>query len=201
MHYWLYFIPFIAAFIGWIINSLLIQVLFHPIKPIKILGFNLCGLIPAKRDVIAAQLGKYVSEELFSFQIIEQKFTNPANIEKIMPVVEGQIDHFLRKKLAEQMPMLSMFIGDSTVQQLKNIFMEELSILFPQLINQYAKNLQSDLDLEKIVSQKIISTDISEIEKKFNKVFQKEISTIKFAGALTGLFIGVIQVFLTLLIS
>ena len=201
MHPWLFLIPFLAALIGWIINSLMIGLLFHPLKPIKIFGITFSGIISGKREAIANGLGKYVSEELFSFQVIEEKLTNPANIEKIMPLVEEQIDHFLRIKLGEQMPMISMFIGDKTIQQLKNIFMEELTTLFPNLINQYAKNLQSDLQLEQIISQKIMAIDLLETEKKIHQQFKKELSLFKLAGAFTGLIIGILQLLITLLLN
>ena len=201
MHFWLYIIPFLAALIGWTINSLMIRLLFHPLKPIKIFGITFSGIISGKREAIAKGLGKYVSEELFSFQVIEEKLTNPANIEKIMPLAEEQIDHFLRIKLGEQMPMISMFIGDKTIQQLKNIFMEELTTLFPNLISQYAKNLQSDLQLEQIISQKIMAIDLLEAEKKMNQQLKKELSLFKLAGAFTGLIIGILQLLITLLLN
>ena len=201
MPFWLYIIPFLAALIGWTINSLMVRLLFHPLKPIKIFGITFSGIISGKREAIAKGLGKYVSEELFSFQVIEEKLTNPANIEKIMPLVEEQIDHFLRIKLGEQMPMISMFIGDKTIQQLKNIFMEELTTLFPNLISQYAKNLQSDLQLEQIISQKIMAIDLLEAEKKMNQQLKKELSLFKLAGAFTGLIIGILQLLITLLLN
>ena len=201
MHSWLFLVPFLAALIGWMINSLIIRLLFHPVKPVKIFGFTFSGIISGKRESIAKGLGKYVSEELFSFQVIEEKMTNPANIEKLLPMVEEQIDHFLRKKLAEQMPMISMLIGENTIQQLKNIFMEELTILFPNLIHQYAKNLQSDLDLEKMITEKIMAIDLIETEKKLHAQFKKELQYFRFAGALTGLIIGSIQVLITLLLN
>jgi len=201
MHSWLFLVPFLAALIGWMINSLIIRLLFHPVKPVKIFGFTFSGIISGKRESIAKGLGKYVSEELFSFQVIEEKMTNPANIEKIMPLVEEQIDHFLKIKLGEQMPMISMFIGDKTIQQLKNIFMEELSTLFPNLINQYAKNLQSDLQLEQIITQKIMAIDLLQAEKQIHQQFKKELRLFKLAGAFTGFIISILQLLITLLLN
>jgi uncharacterized membrane protein YheB (UPF0754 family) len=198
MHCCLFFIPFIAALVGWLINSLFIKLLFHPVLPKKILGFSFQGIVPKKQKIIAKQLGKYVSEDLFSFDVIEQKLTNPSNIEKILPLVEEQIDHFLRKKLTEQMPMISMFIGDKTIEQFKNIFIEELNILFPSLINQYVKNLKSDLNLEQIISEKISSIDITLLENQIKNNFKKEFTYFKLAGAFTGLIIGIIQLLIVL---
>jgi hypothetical protein len=34
-----------------------------------------------------------------------------------------------------------MFIGDKTIEELKTVFMEELELLFPALMNSYSGNL------------------------------------------------------------
>ncbi|OIR01166.1 hypothetical protein GALL_167990 [mine drainage metagenome] len=200
MNWWLMIIPFAAALIGWLINSSLIKLLFHPVRPIKILGFTFQGIIPKKQKSFAKQLGKYVSEELFSFSAIEEKLSHPENIEKILPFVEAEVDTFLRKKLIEQMPMIGMFIGDKTILQFKNIFMQELAILFPKLISEYAQNLKADLNFEEIISQKLSSIDFIEFEKKMLKQFRREIILFKAAGAFTGIIIGFLQLFILLLL-
>jgi 3-dehydroquinate dehydratase len=41
--------------------------------------------------------------------------------------------------------MISMFIGDKTIQQLKSVFMEELKQMFPTLMQSFASNMQKDL--------------------------------------------------------
>ncbi|MDE3143500.1 MAG: DUF445 domain-containing protein [Bacteroidota bacterium] len=200
MNWWLMIIPFAAALIGWLINSSLIKLLFHPVHPVKIFGFTFQGIIPEKQYIFTKQLGKYVSEELFSFTAIEEKLSHPENIEKILPFVEAEVDTFLRKKLIEQMPMIGMFIGDKTILQFKNIFMEELAILFPKLISEYVQNLKADLNFEEIISQKLSSIDFIEFEKKMLKQFRREIILFKAAGAFTGIIIGFIQLFILLLL-
>ncbi len=201
MHCWLFVIPFVAGLIGWIINSFIIKLLFHPLVPIKILGFTFQGIIPKKQNAFAKQLGKYVSEELVSFTLIEEKFSHPENIQKILPFVDKEIDTFLRIKLVEQMPMIGMFIGDKTILQLKNIFMEELTILFPKLISQYAQNLKADLNFEEIISRKFASINFVELEKKMQTQFRKEIIFFKLAGAFTGIIIGFIMVIILSILS
>ena len=84
----LYLIPFISAFIGWFTNWVAIKMLFHPKKPIKILGITFIGIFQKRQVQFAEKLGKLVSDELLSFQDIESKITNPANIDQLMPQME-----------------------------------------------------------------------------------------------------------------
>lgn len=131
MNYWLILIPLISAFIGWFTNWIAIKMLFHPKEPKKILGITFHGIFPKRQKLFAEKLGKLVSTELLSFSEIEQKITDPANLQNLMPFVEQKVDQFLRVKIVEVFPLISMFIGDSTINQLKAVFMDELNVLFP----------------------------------------------------------------------
>ncbi|MFN3300354.1 MAG: DUF445 domain-containing protein [Sediminibacterium sp.] len=195
----LYLIPFISAFIGWFTNWVAIKMLFHPKKPIKILGITFIGIFPKRQVQFAEKLGKLVSDELLSFQDIESKITNPTNIDQLMPQIDAHIDHFLRVKLADQMPVISLFIGDKTIQQMKSVFMTELKELFPGIMKSYIGNLQRDLDLEKIVIEKVKGFSTEKLEQILNDIMSKEFRFIEILGGVLGFLIGIIQVILTLI--
>jgi len=195
----IYLIPFISAFIGWFTNWIAIKMLFHPREPKIILGIRFQGIFPKRQQQFAEKLGKLVSEELLSFEDIESKISNPANISKLMPFVEEHIDHFLRVKLPEQMPVISMFIGDKTINQLKEVFLTELTELFPAIMKNYMNNLQEDLNLEKIVSQKVAGFSSDKLEQILNAIMAKEFRFVEIIGGVLGFLIGLLQVFLTLL--
>ena len=195
----IYLIPFISAFIGWFTNWIAIKMLFHPREPKIILGIRFQGIFPKRQQQFAEKLGKLVSEELLSFEDIEAKISNPNNISKLMPFVEAHIDHFLRVKLAEQMPVISMFIGDKTINQLKEVFINELTELFPVIMKNYMNNLQEDLDLEKIVTQKVAGFSSDKLENILNAIMAKEFRFVEIIGGVLGFLIGFLQVLLTLL--
>ena len=41
--------------------------------------------------------------------------------------------------------MIAMFIGDKTIQQLKEVFIEELQNMFPDLLQAFGKNIQETI--------------------------------------------------------
>lgn len=83
-----------------------------------------------------------------AFSDIQKKIIDPDNIKKMMPMIEEHIDHFLKVKLAKEMPMIGMFIGDKTITQLKTVFMAELEELFPVVMKNYMKSLQNELSAD-----------------------------------------------------
>jgi len=199
--WWLYTIPFISAFIHWLTIWMALKLLFHPRQPRKILGFTLQGVFPKRQRQIAESLGRIVGQELLSFEDIEQTITNPANVQKILPLAEAHIDNFLRVKLKETMPMISMFIGEKTINQLKGVFMQELGDLFPVIMKNYVMHLKNDLDLERIVVEKVANFSSDRLETMLNQILTKEFRFVEVIGAALGFLIGLLQIFLTLLMN
>ena len=115
-----------------------------------------------------------------------------------MPVIEVHVDEFLNVKLMKEMPFLSMFIGNKTISSLKKTFMGELEVLFPQVMKNYATNLKSEFDIEKIITQKIGNLAPESIEPLFYREMSKPLARFKLIGAITGFIIGGLHVILFL---
>lgn len=199
MNYWLILIPFISAFIGWVTNWIAIKMLFHPREPKKFLGITFQGIFPKRQKLFAEKLGKMVSREFLSFEDIQQKITDPQNLKKLMPMLENHVENFLRVKLSDEMPFLSIFIGERTILSLKKIFMQELEILFPRVMNDFAGHLQDELDLEKIVTEKVAAFSSDKLENILYQIMSKEFHFVELLGGVIGFIIGLMQVLITYL--
>ena len=195
MNYWqLILFPVIAGFIGWITNWVAIKMLFHPRQPKRILGITFHGIFPKRQQQFAEKLGKLVSAEFLSFDDIEQKISNPENLKRVMPMIETHVDDFLRNRLKDEMPVISMFIGDKTITNLKTMFMKEIESLFPQVMKQYATNLKTELDLEQIVIKKVAAFSSDKLEEVLFQIMSKEFRFVEIIGAVLGFIIGLLQV-------
>lgn len=195
----LYLIPLLGAFSGWLISRAAIWLIFHPAKPVNLGLFTLQGIFPRQQQRLAEQMGKMVSEQFFSFDDIRKKLTDPAKISAIKPHVEEHLEHFLRKKLPETMPMISMFIGDSTILQIKTTLAAELDLLFPKLIDQYLENVKSELDLQSIVASKIASLSVEQVEAGLHRQLGGGLAKMGWLGAGIGFVTGCLQLLLALL--
>lgn len=201
MNYWLIIIPIISAFIGWVTNWIAIKMLFHPRQPKKILGITFHGIFPKRQQQFAVKLGKLVSQEFLSFSDIEQKISDPENLKKVMPMIERHVDDFLRVRMNDEMPVISMFIGDKTINKLKTAFMKEIESLFPPVMKQFAGNLKTELDLEHIVIQKVSNFSSDKLEEILYQIMSKEFRFVEIIGAVIGFIIGTVQVLITILTS
>ena len=189
----------LSTFTGWVTTWIAIKMLFHPRRPFKLLGLTIQGIFPKNQRLIAEKLGQVVGKELLSFDEIEQKVTNPENLEKLRPEIEKHVDHFLRNKIQEVFPMLAMMIGEKTILQLKDALLTEFETLFPTLMKSYMTKLEEDLDLEKIVTEKVANFSSEKLEDILNQITKREFKFLDFIGGFFGLLIGLIQVALSLL--
>ena len=197
MHWTGYIITLLlSTFTGWVTTWIAVKMLFHPRNPIKLPGYTLQGIFPKNQRLIAEKLGQVVGKELLSFDEIEQKVTNPENLQKLKPEIEAHIDGFLNNRLKEVFPMLSMFIGEKTISQLKEAFLLELENLFPILMKTYMNKLQHDLDLEKIVTEKVAAFSSEKLEDILLQITKREFKFLEFIGGFFGLLIGIVQVIL-----
>ena len=196
MKFSFFLIPFITSFATWLVLWLVIKSLFYPLAPKRFGILTIQGIIPAKQIQLAMQIGNLVKQHLLSVEILEQKLIKPETIDKILPEISDHVDAFLRNKLPKSMPMISMFIGDKTILQLKEIFMQELAILFPTILQKYINGVSNDLDLEVIITEKIAALAPASIATNFYSTLSKEINKLLIVAAVIGFIFGLIQLFI-----
>ncbi|GAA4457233.1 DUF445 domain-containing protein [Rurimicrobium arvi] len=190
-------LPLISAFIGWFTNWIAIKMLFHPKQPKRILGVTFHGIFPKRQQQFARKLGAVVASELLHFNDIAKRIADPVHLEKVKPFISEHIDNFLQHKLAEKLPVLSMFIGPSTLTPIKEGLIEEIDLLLPQLMERYAANLSTSIDIERMVVEKVEGFSSDKLEELLVAIMSKEFRFVELIGAVLGLVIGIIQILLT----
>ena len=68
------------------------------------------------------------------------ELTQGDSFQKILPFIDAKLDAFFKERLVQKMPIISMFIGDKTIAQLKEVFLEELAQIFPALLSEFTQS-------------------------------------------------------------
>ena len=191
-------IPAISAIMSWLFIRILILYFFRPYKPLRLVGINFQGIIPANQKAISASVAAALSKELLHTDMIRQKLAGPETLQKTMPAIEEHIDHFLTVKLKASLPVITMFIGERVTNQLKELFMKELEVLFPSVMNRFIDGLQNSNEIETEIALKIESIPVVVIEEAFYRKFEKELKKIEIFFAIGGFITGLIQVIILL---
>ena len=192
----IYTLPIIAALIGWFTNYLAVKMLFHPRKPINLLVLKVQGIFPKRQKDLAEKLGKIVSEELISVNDLAESIQNPENITEVKSVIDQKIDRFLNEKLKEAVPMISMFMSEELLGKIKTSLRTEFESVLPEIIDVVSKKLDQNVNIEKIVYERVVEFSSSKLEQILFSIMKKEFKFIELVGAMLGFIIGLVQVLL-----
>jgi len=189
--------PFIAAFTGWFTTWIAFFMLFHPRKPIRLFGMTIQGIFPKRQQTFANKLGSVVANELLHFDEIAMHIKNPGELDAVLPDIEKHIDIFLQERLKEKLPVISMFVGQGTMDKIKEGLMEEIKVMLPQVIEKFADNLSSRIDIQKMVTEKVAGFSSDKLEEILQAVMKKEFRFVELVGGVLGFLIGVVQLALS----
>ena len=128
-----FLIPILTGIFGWLLIWILAKSLFFPTKAIKIGGFTWESQLTPLLHQLPIEL------------IMPSSDNSDLSFKAMQPLIVEKLDFFFNHTIKVKLPMMSMFIGEKTVAQLKSVFLEELASIFPQLIEQFAKNAKKGI--------------------------------------------------------
>lgn len=193
----IWLIPFLNALFGWAIISLLFRFLFHPYQKKNFFIFEIQGFIPKNLSSWGAQLGVYISENVVNIPKMKDSLLKSEKLQQIQGMLEVKVDDFLRNKLKEKIPVLSMFITEGLISKMKEILVEELSSLVPSVIEQLASGMEEQFNISKMIDERINGVSTFEVEGLFYKHAGKAITTLKIVVGALGFGLGCIEILLT----
>ena len=192
--YLLYTLPFVAAIIGWFTNMLAVKMLFHPKEPVNFYFFKIQGIFPKKKNVLAERIGKLVAEDLLSMKDIQKILNQQENVDLINKTIEEKLDFYLSNTFPKKYPMLSFFVGDKSKDKIKAAMMEEMETMGPEVMQKAFENLESSLDIEEFIKDRVSNFSTDQIEKLIQGILSTEFAFIEWVGAIVGFIVGVAQV-------
>jgi len=192
----IYLIPFLNALFGWSIISLLFYFLFHPYREKRFFVVNVQGLIPKNIMRWSQQLGDYVAGNFVNVSKMKDSLLHGEKLSEINMMLEKKVDEFLREKLKEKIPVFSMFITEGLISKMKAVLMEELQSLIPSTIEALAADVEKQFDVKKMITEKMNTVSVQQIEKLFYEQAGKNITSLKAGIAVLGFALGWLYVFL-----
>ncbi|NMA96191.1 MAG: DUF445 family protein [Clostridiales bacterium] len=190
----------IAAVIGWSTNLLAIKMIFRPLYPLKIpiIGWNLQGIIPKRRDEIAKNIGKMVEEELISIDDIVELIKREENKEAILSNIKRNVNKIVDEKIPSIVPS---FVKKNIFSYISRSIDEEADKFLDSAIEDILGDSSATISIANMVEDKINSFDLITLEEMILSIANRELKHIEILGGILGLIIGIVQGILMLFIS
>ncbi|MEW6379142.1 MAG: DUF445 family protein [bacterium] len=192
-------IPFISALIGWFTNYLAVRMIFHPYQPVGFGPLKIQGLVPKRREELAASIGKTVSNHLISHADIAESLKSVQVIESFRQLIDQKVQELIDRKILSLNPMISAFIGTETKAKIRTAIVSEMILMLPDLAERFAAGLEAHLDMQALVTDRIRSFELEKLEQIILEISSRELKAIEIYGGVLGFMIGLIQVGLILL--
>ncbi len=183
-------IPLISAGIGYMTNVVAIRLLFWPKKPIRIVFFELYGLLPKRQAEIASKLGQLVEEQLLSIDDLFERIDTPETYSRL----SSELSHMVRGKLYALLPrIIPGKVSALIVDNLDRILQQESPAIFKQLLATGRDYLNEEVQIKQIVENRVMALDLDELEMMIRGVSGTEIRFIELLGGILGFIIGLVQ--------
>lgn len=184
-------IPLISALIGYFTNVVAIKLLFWPQQPINLGLFKLHGLLPKRQANLAASIGELVETQLLSMDQLVDKIDTP----EINNKITMKLSRILKDRLTSLMPgIIPAKVTQVIVDNLDKVLRQEAPQLIKQVISSGRDHLNREIQIKKIVEDKVNDYDLNELEAMIRGISSTELTFIEVSGGVLGFVIGLIQV-------
>ena len=191
-----YSLPLIGALIGWLTNYIAIKMLFHPKEEVRFFFYPVQGVFPKRQKALAAKLGQVVSEELVSAQDVTAHLKEKATSEAVLNHIAVRLEEGISKRLPAAFPILAMLKSSDMADKIKNMLLDQMGSLNEGLIDKLSGELEEDLDVQRIVEEKVSAFSSDKLEEILVSIMRREFKSVEMVGAVLGFFIGVAQIVL-----
>lgn len=181
----------VGGLIGWITNILAIKLLFRPITPVKIpiLNIEILGLIPKRKNEIAANIGEIISNELLSIDDILNQALKSSDGEDFNSYITDKIKNIINEKL-NIIPMPFRMMASPYIDEILD---KEVPIAINEISDDLLLKAKEKVNIQQIVEEKINELDLVQLEDIIIKVAKKELKHIEILGLVLGAIIGLLQ--------
>lgn len=182
----------VAAVIGWTTNLLAIKMIFRPLYPVRIpiIGWELQGIIPKRRDEIAVNVGKMVEEELISMDDIIEMLAQDENKEKLLFNIKQNINRIIDEKLPTIVPN---FMRQNIFKYTSKSIDEEADKFIESVVRETIEQSEATISIAQMVEDKINSFELITLEEMIISISKKELKHIEVLGGILGFIIGIAQ--------
>jgi uncharacterized membrane protein YheB (UPF0754 family) len=183
----------VGALIGWFTNFLAIKMLFRPIHPWRIpfTDMELRGLIPGRREEIAASIGKTVVKDLIS-RLIEGE-----NRMELIRTIRVNILNVIDERIPAIVPAA---IKQAILSRIRDILTEEIGSFVDNSMGDLIEDSIKKIDISSLVEERINSLELDHVERLILEISGRELRHIELLGGILGGVIGLAQGLLLLVI-
>ena len=206
MEIWvLVLIPMASAAIGYLTNVVAVKMLFHPQKPLNILGFKVQGLIPRRKNEMAGAIADIIQREFVSGEDIEVVIRDAfkrRGLDEIISQTLQERTEKVRNRVSFRTPFQRV-VGRLLPSKVTKLIIKQAvrSVIPPEETTQKVVSEARKFDIKDYTIQKIAEYEEGRLEGILHRLGSRELRLIEMYGGILGFLVGMVQVIILTVLS
>ncbi|MBL4868199.1 MAG: DUF445 family protein [Pseudomonadales bacterium] len=188
-----YVLPIGGFFVGYLTNWIAVRLMFHPLNPITIGPFTLHGLFLKRKDEVARDYAKSMTNSVLNPQSIAQYVMKSAAADKIYALVNRHIKKTIDNVVGIGKPIVLATMGTQNYIDMKNSVLDRISgstMNIPSSISDGIAYTERALDLENEIVDQMKSFTSLEFDGFVRPIFEEDEWILYAVGGALGFLAG-----------
>lgn len=177
---------------GWFTNWLAVKLLLKPVRPIRILGFRIQGLLPRRQADLADRISEAISREFLKEEDIVEFLKRVDPAQAMRQLILDKWEEKVGELLAG-MPVIGMFVTPDKLGRIRDKVAEMFSTEAEKYTELLVKSLESKIDLRETIRRNILAFDVQRLSDIIEEIGYRELNEIAVIGLVLGIAIGLVQ--------
>lgn len=200
---WLFYqspwiLPAFGLFIGFASDWLALQMLFHPKRPVKILGLTYQGLFLKRQQEVSRDYARLVADQIITPSNIWQGILEGPGADKLFALVQRHVEQMVDEQAGIARPLVAFAIGSRQYQQMKKSVTEKLVQTLPATLKHVEGYAEGAMDVRNTLMERMQRLSPEEFEGMLRPAFKEDEWSLIAVGAALGFLVGELQTYLLL---
>ncbi|MGQ0620649.1 MAG: DUF445 family protein [Panacagrimonas sp.] len=184
--------PVFGGIVGFTSDWTALQMLFRPLRPIKIGPFTIQGKFIARQKEVARDYASVIAKELLTpANFIEELLRGPAS-DRMMALIHKHISSAMEGSSSRHLVLYA--VGSKQYEDLRKFIVGRVVEILPEASRHAEKYAMDALDINNTIVSRMDLLTPEEFESMLRPAFKEDEMTLVMAGAILGALIGELQV-------
>ncbi|MDH3745298.1 MAG: DUF445 family protein [Acidobacteriota bacterium] len=186
-------LPFFGIVVGYATNWLAINMIFRPLRPIRLGPWTLQGLFLRRQSEVAGVWCGLVTTEIVTLQHIMYEMLHGSRSERAQEMIKGHIRPVADLVMESYGPASRVVVGDETLEEIRESVGEKAVAVSTDPFDHWPFNRERALHAEKLLRERMEGLPPAEFQDLLRPCFQEDELKLILTGAVLGFLAGLAQ--------
>jgi uncharacterized membrane protein YheB (UPF0754 family) len=186
-------LPAVGTMVGFATNVLALKMIFWPVEPVEIAGFEWQGLFHKRQDEVSEAYARLVAEHVVTTRDIMRRVLEGPMTDRLLEIVERHIEHAAEDYTAPGESIVRLAVGSEGYREMKANVVDRIVQELPETIYEAEDYVDDALDIERTLRERLEALEPAEFEQLLRPVFQEDEWKLIAVGAALGGIAGSLQ--------